>query len=451
MKTTFLLVTALFTGYAASAQLTITSGAELHVKGNATLSLQNTDLVNHGLFSAGNSTVFFTGNAPSAIGGSQPLQFYFIEIFKTSLAAVRLNRNISITGAVIFNGGFLDLNGFDADLGSTSALLNEQSTSHIIGNNGGAIVYTTTLNAPILANPGNLGAFITSPQNLGTVIIRRGHQSQANGYGNGQSILRYYEITPANNTALNATLRFSYFDDELNGLSENALVFYKRDNSVSWSSLGSDTRNTSINYVEKTGIASFTRLTLSSPNNALPVKFSLVNVKCDGNKVLVSWKTAQEQQSSHFTIERSANGTQWASIGTVTAAGYSNTERSYSFAGYDPASNSYYRVVEHDLNGNKQYSGAVRSACNMPPVLFTLTPNPVQRVILLNIITSNSSPCSIKVYDSKGALIKIQNAGLLQGSNQLRMDVERLPGGIYMVEATWDYGRTKKIVKVVKQ
>jgi hypothetical protein len=87
----------------------------------------------------------------------------------------------------------------------------------------------------------------------------------------------------------------------------------------------------------------------------------------------------------------------------------------------------------------------------MPPVLFTLTPNPVQRVILFNIITSNSSPCSIKVYDSKGALIKIQNAGLLQGSNQLRMDVERLPGGIYMVEATWDYGRTKKIVKVVKQ
>jgi hypothetical protein len=44
------------------------------------------------------------------------------------------------------------------------------------------------------SNPANLGIFITSDKNLGNVTIRRGHQSQPNISGSGNSILRYYDI-----------------------------------------------------------------------------------------------------------------------------------------------------------------------------------------------------------------------------------------------------------------
>lgn len=449
MKTYLSLISAMLFGYIVSGQLTINPGGELHLSGNAQLTLNNTDLVNNGIFSTGNSTVLFNGGVSSFISGTQPVQFYYIVINKTAPGSVRLNRNIGIAGQAGFMAGFLDLNGFDADLGATGTLFGEQGASRIIGNNGGAVLFATILNAPTLANPANLGAFITSAQNLGNVTIRRGHQSQANGYGNGNSILRYYEITPANNTGLNATLRFSYFDEELNGLSESGLVLFKKDNAVSWSSDGFDSRNTSINYVEKNGIASFTRLTLSSPNNALPVQFSLFNIKCDGNKIIVNWKTAQEQQSSHFNIERSIDGMQWTTIGTVPAAGNSSSERSYVYTDNSPGQTNYYRVAEHDINDQVVYSGVLRANCGRSD-MFNLWPNPLQGVLLINIVTNGASPCWIKVFDSKGALVKMQQANVLGGINQLRIDMGKLPNGTYIVETEWDYGRTKKINRVVK-
>ena len=156
------------------------------------------------------------------------------------------------------------------DLGATGAVNGESETSRLIGFAGGYIQIINTLNAPSSANPGNLGAIITSPQNLGSTTIRRGEQSQANGGGAGSSILRYYDISPATNSGLNATLRFSYFNAELNGLDENTLVLWRSPDNISWSNQGFTTRNTITNYVEKTGIDAFSRWTLSATSNPLP-------------------------------------------------------------------------------------------------------------------------------------------------------------------------------------
>ena len=74
--------------------------------------------------------------------------------------------------------GCLNLNGFNADLGTTGRLDAENENSRITGTNGGEVFFSTELNAPAGANPGNLGAIITSTQNLGNVLIKRGHRSQ---------------------------------------------------------------------------------------------------------------------------------------------------------------------------------------------------------------------------------------------------------------------------------
>jgi hypothetical protein len=148
------------------------------------------------------------------------------------------------------------LNGFDLDLGSTGSLVNENENSRVIGPNGGQVSSTAILNGALLENPGNLGAVISSTQNMGSVAIKRGHQSQ-NGVGLTNSILRYYDITPANNVNLEASLQINYFDAELNGLNENTLVFVKTDNGVNWTTQGFDSRSTTTNFVTKTGISSF--------------------------------------------------------------------------------------------------------------------------------------------------------------------------------------------------
>ncbi len=432
------------------AQLTITPGAQLYITGAAQLTLNNTDFVNNGTFTQGSSMVSFTGNTPSSISGSQSTIFYGLEINKTEGSSVSLQRFVLTTQQVNFVAGYLNLNNFNLGLGSTGVLNNEQETSRVIGPNGGRVVFNGVLNAPNFANPGNLGAIITSTQNMGNVAIGRGHQSQINSFGNGNSIHRYYDIIPTNNTALNATLRFHYFDAELNGLPEAGLQFWKSSNNTSWSYQGFNSSNTITNYVEKTGIADFSRWTLSTPNNPLPVQFTLFNVKCEGDNVIIKWKTAQEQNSSHFNIERSTDGINWTVISNLPAAGNSNTERSYLFTDNNPVQKSFYRIAQYDIDGRVQYSSILRASCNAADV-FSVWPNPFTEKVFINISTAMGSKMVIKVFDTKGTLVKIQTTSILQGSNLIQVDLKNMASGIYQLAAEWNNGQMKKNVQVIKQ
>ena len=439
----------LFASFQLKAQLVITPGAELFMSGNAQLTLSNNDLVNNGSFVAGNGTVSFTGNTSSSISGSQPVQFYELTINKTTGTSVLLQRMIGITQKISFTAGFLNLNGFDADLGTTGILNGELEASRIIGSNGGQVLFSTTLNNPFSANPGNLGAIITSGQNLGNVIIKRGHQSQLNGYGNGNSLLRYFDILPVNNSALDATLRLNYFDGELNGLTASNLVLWKSTNNTLWTNEGFTSRNTTTNYVEKTGINSFSRWTLSSPGNALPVLFTFINLKCEGNKILLNWKTAQEQNSSYFNIERSMDGIKWTVISKLPAAGNSNSERSYLFTDNNPVENSYYRIAQYDINGSTKYTSILRSSCNSVDI-FNVWPNPVTDMININITAGNQSMATISVFDRKGALVKKQTETLLSGNNLLNVYFKGLAAGHYQLSVEWNNGQMHKSVSVIK-
>ena len=232
-------------------------------------------------------------------------------------------------------------------------LTGESETKRIVGSAGGEVTITVNLNAPASVNPGNLGAIFTSPANMGSTVIQRGHAIQANVSGSASSIRRYFDITPANNAALNATLRMQYFEAEIGTQNENIFNFFRKPVIGSWSNQGVTTRNQVLNYAELQGINAFSRWALSDGNIALPVLFVLFNVKCNNNKVDIIWKTASEQNSSHFAIQRSENGNNWTNIGTVPAAGNSSSERSYSFTDYTPLSfPAFYRIAEFDIDGS---------------------------------------------------------------------------------------------------
>jgi Secretion system C-terminal sorting domain len=182
----------------------------------------------------------------------------------------------------------------------------------------------------------------------------------------------------------------------------------------------------------------------------LPVHFILFNVNCEGSNVLITWKTAQEENSSHFDIQRSPDGIHWTVIGNLPASGNSIIEKSYSFTDNDPVQNGYYRIVENDLDGRLQYTNTLGSSCSAADV-FSLWPNPVRDRVFINIVTGNESRATIKLFDSKGALVKVQAATVLPGSNQLSIDLRSLASGVYSLSAEWNNGQTKKAVQVLKQ
>jgi hypothetical protein len=271
-----------------NAQLQINSGGFLKFDGNAILVLQNIGLHNDGGFNQFQGTVTFTGNTNVNISGSQPIAFNSLVLSKEPNNRIVLLRNIRANNQVRFNSGFLELNSFNLDLATNAFLIGENENSRITGVNGGKVNIKTYLNAPAAINPGNLGAVISSTENLDSVIIQRGHQSQMNSANAGSSILRYYDITPTNNNSLKATFRFNYFDAELNNIAENDLVLFKSNVNGNWGSVGYSIRDAAQNFVEKTNIPDFSRWTLSNPGNALgnncdPATMQLFYVDADGD------------------------------------------------------------------------------------------------------------------------------------------------------------------------
>ena len=447
-KLMFLLM---LSSYTVSAQLTITAGAQLAIFSDTKLTLQNIDLINNGNFlAATTSPVSFTGNAPSFIGGNEAVRFFKLEINKTGNQSVSLQRTIGAGSSVFFTAGFLNLNGFDLSLETTGHLDGERESSRVVGSNGGNVIFSTNLNSPTNSNPANLGIFITSDQNLGNVTIKRGHQSLPNISGSGESVLRYYDILPDNNTNLNATLRLNYFDGELNGLDENSLELFKSDDGVNWSNQGFTSKDANVNFVERTGIGSFSKWTLSNDNNPLAVQFIVFNANCRGDKVLLTWKTAQEQNSSHFNIERSSDGINWTVIGNLPAAGNSTVERSYSFSDNSSLERGFYRIAEIGIDGRTYYTGVLLFSCSSADI-FKVWPNPVRDILSINIVANSESTAMIKIFDSKGSLVKIQSTTVLQGSNQLSVGMQSLSSGVYSLSVYWNNGQSKKNIQILKQ
>jgi hypothetical protein len=434
--------------------LYVSPGAIFKPRNGALVTIKDLNYDNNGASSiaAGDGTVHFSGNSNDTIMGTTATSFDILEVDKPGTGRLFLDRTVTVSTSVNFTAGQLHLNNNRLVLAPTGLLLNEREASKIVGPNGGTVeIGAVPMNAPNGVNPGNLGAVITSSANMGFCLVKRGHVQQTNGSGGGSSIFRYYDISPQINTGLDATLQFTYFDSELNGMDENLLTLWRSVNNTTWVDQGFTSRSTSANYVEKTGIASFSRWTLSTPGNVLPIKFVLFNTQCRDGKVYISWRTGFEQNSSYFEVQRSDNAVDWYSIGRVTAAGNSTTERNYSFTDNSPSAGiAFYRIKEWNINSGSTYTGIMKNDCGQVED-WKVWPNPVHEKLFITVQAAASSIATISMYDSKGALVKVQRQNILAGNNRLTLPVENLSSGSYTIVLNWNSGLSQKTMKIIKQ
>src|SRR5678809_707200 len=108
MKIKFYALLPLLSSFSASAQLTITPGAQFSILSDTKLTLQNTDLINNGNFTvATTSPISFTGDASSFIGGNEAVRFFKLEINKTRNQSVIIQKTISAGSSVSIISRFL--------------------------------------------------------------------------------------------------------------------------------------------------------------------------------------------------------------------------------------------------------------------------------------------------------------------------------------------------------
>ncbi|NML22752.1 T9SS type A sorting domain-containing protein [Pseudoflavitalea sp. G-6-1-2] len=418
---------------AQNTKLIISSGTTLKATGN-NLVLQNTDLQCDGTLDASAANLLFTGSANTFINGAGSKTVQTFTLNTSPSATLSLLAPVTVSGTLIFQNGLIDLTNQQLTLSPAALLQGESETSHTLSTAGGSVTIAQTgIVNPNQLNAGNLGAMVTTSANLGNFAVTRYNKAGVNpGNPSQQGITRMYLIVPQNNSALNATFRFYYLDEELNGNSSGTLSLWKSNDGITWSSIGADTRNAAGKYVEKSGIADFSFWTLSSLLNPLPLTLLSFRVSCDNDVANIQWQTGSESSLSRFEVERSDNGTDWKKIQQVTATNNTNGF-GYSIKDADRKATAFYRLKIVEWSGSVTYSPVFRGGCAELPLPFTVYPNPVTDQAVARISVRQFTNATLQIFNMNGQLMMSNNWQLQPGLNQYLLHFSRLNPGRYIV------------------
>ena len=112
----------------------------------------------------------------------------------------------------------------------------------------------------------------------------------------------------------------------------------------------------------------------------VPVELTSFTGAFVGNDVHLKWATATELNNRGFEIQRSANGSSFATVAFVEGNGTTTDQKQYSFIdrNVEARVNYAYRLKQIDFNGTFDYSSVVNIGFTLPLefVLEQNYPNP---------------------------------------------------------------------------
>jgi ELWxxDGT repeat protein len=174
----------------------------------------------------------------------------------------------------------------------------------------------------------------------------------------------------------------------------------------------------------------------------LPLKFiSFSAQKCNSNQVCLNWKTANEQNVSHFEIERSTDGVLFTKVGTKSANNLSqNAYTTTDDISAIQTKQLYYRIKQVDVNG-KTTNSTVQLIKLQNSEQITIYPNPVADEIN---ITNWSKVQKVQLLDVTGKRVK-----QWQSITSSLFPIKEVAAGVYFMQLKLINGQvqTQKIVK----
>ncbi|MGD0709595.1 MAG: hypothetical protein ABR968_00280 [Bacteroidales bacterium] len=166
----------------------------------------------------------------------------------------------------------------------------------------------------------------------------------------------------------------------------------------------------------------------------LPIELLSFNALPSNGSVLLKWVTASETNNDYFTIERSANGMDFSTAGTVAGAGNSNNLKEYSFTDENPFSTIYYRLKQTDFNGAFTYSDIilVTTSGNKTAGVGVNATDGILHVTVNNAV---AGPLQVNIFNTAGALVYGTETHIGSGSSTVDLSTS-LPVSIYIVKVS---------------
>ncbi len=144
------------------------------------------------------------------------------------------------------------------------------------------------------------------------------------------------------------------------------------------SSTGDNTAGTITSNDAPTVFSPFALASSSASVNPLPVLFADVKAYEKNNGVQIEWSNLTEKDVAGYTVERSANGSDFSAIAQQLPTSNQNDRVNYNAFDASPdAGTNYYRIKAEETTGKIVYSNVLSVDLGNAGESFRLYPNPV--------------------------------------------------------------------------
>ncbi len=177
--------------------------------------------------------------------------------------------------------------------------------------------------------------------------------------------------------------------------------------------------------------------------NPLPLRWLNLNATVQDQSIDIEWQTANEINTLSFDIEKSTDGSNFKTIGTMPSKNSSIND--YLFIDRNPIQGiNYYRIKQRDKDGKITYSTIVKIKWQLLSNLIVY-PNPAKNE--LNINSGNRMINFINIINASGNNV-FRRIGLNQ--NKITIPITKLPNGSYRLQLQFHDG-SQSITSFVKQ
>ncbi len=178
---------------------------------------------------------------------------------------------------------------------------------------------------------------------------------------------------------------------------------------------------------------------------SLPVKLIDFSLKENSSGVALTWTTTDESNNKQYIVERSADGVNFLSIGSVAAKTMQSPQNKYMYQDKQPLSGAnYYRLIQEDIDGKKTVLSSKKINLHHPTGLSLGVVGASERNITLSISSGEQSNVSLRLLSHDGKVVTKKFYNKLVGIVNERLSVS---SGMYVCEIQNHKG--EKIVKQV--
>jgi hypothetical protein len=176
----------------------------------------------------------------------------------------------------------------------------------------------------------------------------------------------------------------------------------------------------------------------------LPVELAGFEAASSGDAIQLTWRTLSETNSHRFEVQRRAvaRSAEWATLGTVRAAGTASGPVDYQFTDTRlpyAADEVVYRLRQVDVDGTASLSDELRVARSgvLRLELLAPFPNPTRTAATVRFAVPEfirpGADGRLVLYDLLGRRVRVLDVGSRPGRQELQLDVSGLASGLYVL------------------